>query len=66
MPAALAERSETEVFYADRMPERFEEKGASGDRISSRGLEILRILNDVFNHLPAEMCAVNTDMCSHG
>lgn len=38
---------------------------ASSDRISSRGLEILRILNDVFNRLPMQSASMETTTAGH-
>jgi len=42
-----------------------EEGETSSDRISSRGLEILRILNDVFNGLPMETAVATNDRLSN-
>jgi hypothetical protein len=54
MQAVLAELRRSNSPDDEVVCERAEEVESSDDRISSRGLEILRILNDVFNGLPAE------------
>lgn len=49
---------------SDSMCAYAEEGDTSSDRISSRGLEILRILNDVFNSLPMETAVGANDRLS--
>ncbi len=49
---------------SDSMCAYAEEGDTSSDRISSRGLEILRILNDVFNGLPMETTVGSNDRLS--
>jgi hypothetical protein len=54
MQLAIAEFSRTKSISDESGCESDPVAQASSDRISSRGLEILRILNDVFNGLPSE------------
>jgi hypothetical protein len=54
MRAALAEMRRTETLPDATDFECDQEVADSSDRVSTRGLEILRILNDVFNGLHAE------------
>jgi hypothetical protein len=54
MQTVLAEMSQLESQADEMGYEGTQDDQSSGDRISSRGLEILRILNEVFNRLPAE------------
>jgi hypothetical protein len=61
MQATLAELSRTESLCDETVCQSADEVQTSGDRISSRGLEILRILNEVFNGLPTEMSAGTRD-----
>jgi hypothetical protein len=61
MQATLAELNSTET-----LAEEFDREGpgndqAAGERISSRGLEILRILNDVFNGLHLDATVATSD-----
>jgi len=60
MPA-LAELSSTESLPDEFDCEGSEDDQAAGERISSRGLEILRILNDVFNGLPLDATVATSD-----
>ena len=63
MRAALAELSRSETMpESDSTCAYAEEGDTSSDRISSRGLEILRILNDVFNGLPMETTVGSNDL----
>jgi hypothetical protein len=66
MRAALAELGRSEAMpEEDSMCAYAEEGETSSDRISSRGLEILRILNDVFNGLPMETAVATNDRLSN-
>ena len=57
MRAVLADRYDTEFVCDDPARGIADDAEPSSDRISSRGLEILRILNDVFNRLPLQTAA---------
>jgi hypothetical protein len=59
MRAALADRCDSDS-YCDDLDCGIADDAASSDRMSSRGLEILRILNDVFNGLPTQTAAMET------
>ena len=54
MQAVLAELGSSNSPADEMVYDRAEDVESSNDRISTRGLEMLRILNDVFNGLPAE------------
>jgi hypothetical protein len=54
MQAVLAEMGRSNSPADEMVCECPEELESSNDRISTRGLEMLRVLNDVFNGLPAE------------
>ena len=49
--------SRTATFPAEQRLETDEDELPESDGISARGLEILRVLNDVFNTLPHEVGA---------
>jgi hypothetical protein len=54
MQSVLAELCRSNSPGDEMVCERAEDVESSNDRISTRGLEMLRILNDVFNGLTAE------------
>jgi hypothetical protein len=54
MQAVIAELCRSNSRADEMVCECAEQVQSSSDRISTRGLEILRILNDVFNGFPAE------------
>jgi hypothetical protein len=64
MRAVFAERCDTDS-YCDDADCGLNDDASSSDRISSRGLEILRILNDVFNGLPTQTAAMETTSAGH-
>ena len=61
MQATLAELNSTETLAEEIDCEGPENDQAAGERISSRGLEILRILNDVFNGLHLDATVATSD-----
>jgi hypothetical protein len=65
MRAVLADRFGTDSLCDDVADESADASEASSDRISSRGLEILRILNDVFNRLPMQAAGLETTAAGH-
>jgi hypothetical protein len=64
MRAVLADRCDTDSYYDD-FDCGIADDAASSDRMSSRGLEILRILNDVFNGLPTQTAAAESTTAGH-
>lgn len=55
MPTMFADwTSRTAAWPVEGQLEVASEDGSDGEGISARGLEILRVLNDVFNTLPRE------------
>jgi hypothetical protein len=64
MRAVLADRCDSDS-YCDDVDCGIADDAASSDRMSSRGLEILRILNDVFNGLPTQTAAMETTAAGH-
>ena len=65
MRAVLAERYGTDSLCDDLACGYADDAEPSSDRMSSRGLEILRILNDVFNGLPMQTAAMETAAAGH-
>jgi hypothetical protein len=65
MRAVLAERYGTDSLCDDLACGFADDAGPSSDRMSSRGLEILRILNDVFNGLPMQTASMETAAAGH-
>jgi len=61
MPAVLAELNSAESLPEPIDCESPENDPAAGERISTRGLEILRILNDVFNGLHQDATVPTSD-----
>jgi len=61
MPAVLAELNSTESLAEETECAGAEHDQATGERISSRGLEILRILNEVFNGLHPDAAVMTSD-----
>jgi hypothetical protein len=65
MRAVLAERYGTDSSCDDMACDFVDDAEPSSDRMSSRGLEILRILNDVFNGLPMQTASTETAAAGH-
>lgn len=53
MPAVLADLSRTLPFPTAVEFEEPENEEGGNERVSARGLEMLRVLNEVFNEMPA-------------
>ena len=60
MQAVLADRYATDSSCDDLDCGFADDSQPSSDRMSSRGLEILRILNEVFNGLPMQTAAMES------
>ncbi len=65
MRAVLAERYGTDSSCDDLDCGFADDAEPSSDRMSTRGLEILRILNDVFNGLPMQSASMETTAAGH-
>lgn len=65
MLALLADRYGSDSLCDDPADRFAAEAEPASDRISSRGLEILRILNDVFNGLPMQTAGMETTAAGH-
>jgi hypothetical protein len=66
MRVVLADRYDTDSLCDDLAGGFADDAEPSSDRISSRGLEILRILNDVFNRLPLQTAGMETTAAGAG
>ena len=65
MLAVLADRSATKSSCDDLDCGYADDCQPAGDRMSSRGLEILRILNEVFNGLPMQTAGMEATATAH-